>query len=70
MKKGAFVAGNHYCWFSRIEKYRLMTVNEVLEKDPAYIIWCKSNLSYLRFSTGLSKRIKKARQILVSKPCT
>lgn len=60
MKKGAFVAGNHLCWFSRIPDYKKMTVNEVLLKDPEYIIWCKNNLSYLRFATGLSKRIKKA----------
>lgn len=62
-KKGTFVAGNHFCWFSRNEVYQKMTVNDVLKIDPDYIIWCKANLSYLRFATGLSKRIKKARQL-------
>lgn len=59
-KKGAFVAGNHLCWFSRIPEYKDMTVNEVLEKDPEYINWCRLNLKYLRFATGLTKRIKKS----------
>lgn len=63
-KKGAFVAGNHWCWFSRIEKYRTMSVNDVLKENPEYIIWCQQNLKYLRFATGLTKRIKKAKQSL------
>jgi hypothetical protein len=61
-KKGRFVAGNHYCWFSTNPEYKTMTVNDVLIKNPDYIIWCKNNLHYLRFATGLSKRIKKARK--------
>jgi hypothetical protein len=60
MKNGAFVAGNHLCWFSKKEEYKSMTVNQVLQKDPNYIMWCLSNLSHLRFATNLSKRIKKA----------
>jgi len=70
MKKGAFVAGNHKCWFSRKPGYESMSVNDVLKKDPEYIIWCKQNLSYLRFSTGLSKRIKEARKNLAAKQDT
>jgi hypothetical protein len=62
MKKGAFVAGSHLCWFSRKPEYQRMTVNDVLKKDPQYIIWCKVNLKYLRFATGLSNRIDKARK--------
>ena len=61
-KKGRFVAGNHLCWFSKNPMYSSMTVNKILKKDPEFIIWCKNNLHYLRFATGLSKRIKKARK--------
>lgn len=60
MTKGAFIAGNHLCWFSRKDEYKNLTVNQVLHKDPNYIIWCKNNLHHLRFAKGLSKRIKKA----------
>ena len=60
MSKGAFVAGNHLCWFSRNPEYKNMTVNNVLKKDPAYINWCRLNLHHLRFPPGLTKRIKKA----------
>jgi len=60
MSKGAFVAGNHLCWFSRIPEHKVRTVNEVLKADPAYIVWCRENLKHLRFATGLTKRIKKA----------
>jgi len=60
-KKGAFVAGNHLCWFSRMEKYKRMTVNDVLKVDPHYIKWCKKNLKHLRFGMSLSKRINKAK---------
>lgn len=67
MKKGAFVAGNHLCWFSKKPEYKSKTVNDVLKLDPDYIIWCKNNLSYLRFATGLTKRIKKARKVVVNK---
>ena len=59
-KKGAFVAGNHLCWFSRNAEYKVMSVNDVLKKDPEYIIYCYRNLKYLRFATGLSNRIKEA----------
>ena len=67
MSKGAFVAGNHYCWFSRNNKYKKISVNDVLDIDPQYIIWCKKNLTYLRFSTGLSKRIKDAYKNSITK---
>lgn len=63
-KKGAFVAGNHWCWFSLKPEYKQKSVNVVLKEDPAYIIWCFENLKYLRFATGLSQRIKKARKII------
>lgn len=62
------VAGNHLCWFSRIEKYKSMTVNQLLKENPEYIIWCRDNLSHLRFATGLLKRIKKARKELITFP--
>lgn len=64
MPKGAFVAGNHYCWFSKSPVYRNMSVNEVLKINPEYIIWCRENLKYLRFPPGLTKRIKKAKREL------
>jgi len=67
MKHGRFVAGSHLCWFSKNPDYKQMSVNEVLEKNPEYIIWCEKNLHYIRFATGLSNRIKKAKQFLQSK---
>lgn len=57
-KKGAFVAGNHLCWFSRNESYKQKTVNEVLAENPSYLLWCLQNLKYLRFAMGLTRRIK------------
>lgn len=62
MRKGAFVAKRHLCWFSRNPEYKTMQVEAVFQKDPDYILWCHENLKHLRFATGISKRIKKYKQ--------
>jgi hypothetical protein len=59
--KTAFVPKNHLCWFSRKVEYKTMTVEQVFQKDPDYILWCYENLKYLKFATGLKDRIKKYR---------